>query len=62
MKSYQKSGLARSITRYFQEYLPTLRGMSRRTIQTYRDSMIVFLRPATRGWSISRRYRTSSYC
>lgn len=44
MKSYQKSGLARSITRYFQEYLPTLRGMSRRTIQTYRDGMIVFLR------------------
>lgn len=43
MKSYQQTGLARSITRYFQEYLPTLRGMSRRTIQTYRDGMILFL-------------------
>lgn len=44
MKSYQQSGLARSITRYFQEYLPTLRGMSHRTIQTYRDGMILFLK------------------
>ena len=43
MKSYQQSGLARAITRYFQEYLPTLRGMSRRTIQTYRDGMVLFL-------------------
>jgi integrase/recombinase XerD len=43
MKSYQLTGLARSITRYFQEYLPTLRGMSRRTIQTYRDGMVLFL-------------------
>ncbi len=43
MKSYQQTGLARSITRYFQEYLPMLRGMSRRTIQTYRDGMILFL-------------------
>jgi integrase/recombinase XerD len=43
MKTYKQTGLARSITRYFQEYLPTLRGMSRRTIQTYRDGMILFL-------------------
>jgi site-specific recombinase XerD len=43
MRTYKQSGLARSITRYFQEYLPTLRGMSRRTIETYRDGMILFL-------------------
>ncbi len=52
MKSYQQTGLARSITRYFQEYLPTLRGMSRRTIQTYRDGMILFL-----GFSAKVRIR-----
>lgn len=44
MKTYQQTGLARSITHYFQEYLPMLRGMSHRTIQTYRDGMILFLR------------------
>jgi integrase/recombinase XerD len=44
MKKYQPTELGRSVVRFFQEYLPTLRGMSRHTIQSYRDSMILFLR------------------
>lgn len=48
MKAYQPTGLGRSIVRFFQEYLPTLRGMSRHTIQSYRDGMILFLRFAAK--------------
>ncbi|MFN0314551.1 MAG: tyrosine-type recombinase/integrase [Burkholderiales bacterium] len=44
MKKYQPTELGRCVVRFFQEYLPTLRGMSRHTIQSYRDSMILFLR------------------
>lgn len=43
MKKYQPTQLGRAVVRFFQEYLPTLRGMSRHTIQSYRDSMILFL-------------------
>ena len=43
MKAYQPTGLGRSIVGFFQEYLPTLRGMSRHTIQSYRDGLILFL-------------------
>ena len=43
MKTYQPTGLGRSIVGFFQEYLPTLRGMSRHTIQSYRDGLILFL-------------------
>lgn len=43
MKAYQPTQLGRSIVRFFQEYLPTLRGMSRHTIRSYRDGMILFL-------------------
>lgn len=44
MKTYQPTDLGRPIVRFFQEYLPTLRGMSRHTIRSYRDGMILFLR------------------
>ncbi len=44
MKAYQPTDLGRSIVRFFQEYLPTLRGMSQHTIRSYRDGMILFLR------------------
>ena len=44
MKSYQPTELGRSVVRFFQDYLPTLRGMSRHTIRSYRDAMILFLR------------------
>lgn len=43
MKKYQATQLGRAVVRFFQEYLPTLRGMSRNTIQSYRDSMILYL-------------------
>jgi len=43
MKKYQPTELGRAVVRFFQEYLPTLRGMSRHTIQSYRDSMVLFL-------------------
>jgi integrase/recombinase XerD len=48
MKAHQPTGLGRSIVRFFQDYLPTLRGMSRHTIQSYRDAMILFLRFAAK--------------
>lgn len=44
MKAYQPTELGRSVVRFFQDYLPTLRGMSRHTIRSYRDAMILFLR------------------
>jgi len=43
MKTNQPTDLGRSIVRFFQEYLPGLRGLSRHTIQSYRDGMILFL-------------------
>jgi integrase/recombinase XerD len=43
MKAYQPTDLGRSIVRFFQEYLPTLRGMAHHTIRSYRDGMILFL-------------------
>ena len=43
MKAYRPTELGRSIVRFFQEYLPTLRGMSRHTIQSYRDGLVLFL-------------------
>ena len=44
MRKFQPTDLGRSVVRFFQDYLPTLRGMSRHTIQSYRDSMVLFLR------------------
>ena len=48
MTPYKPTRLGRCIARFFQEYLPTLRGMSRHTIQSYRDSMVLFLRFAAK--------------
>lgn len=48
MKAYQPTGLGRAVVRFFQEYLPMLRGMSRHTIQSYREAMILFLRFAAK--------------
>lgn len=48
MKRYPPTALGRAVVRFFQEYLPTLRGMSRHTIANYRDSMILFLQFAAR--------------
>jgi site-specific recombinase XerD len=43
MKARTPTGLGRSIVGFFQKYLPTLRGMSRHTIQSYRDALVLFL-------------------
>ncbi len=48
MKRYPPTALARAVVRFFQEYLPTLRGMSRHTIASYRDGMTLFLQFAAR--------------
>ena len=38
------NALARTLFKYFQDYLPTLRGMSPHTIRSYRDAIILYLR------------------
>ena len=38
------NALARILVKYFQEYLPTLRGMSQHTIRSYRDALLLYLR------------------
>jgi integrase/recombinase XerD len=38
------NALARILVKYFQEYLPTLRGMSVHTIRSYRDAIVLYLR------------------
>jgi integrase/recombinase XerD len=44
MKPHRSNALGRSLVRFFQEYLPTLRGMSQHTIHGYRDAVVLFLR------------------
>ena len=36
--------LARILVKYFQDYLPALRGMSQHTIRSYRDAVLLYLR------------------
>src|ERR1700693_4965780 len=36
--------LGLALVRFFQNYLPTLRGMSRHTIHSYRDTLVLLLR------------------
>lgn len=48
MKRHRPNDLGRSVVRYFQEYLPTLRGMSEHTIHSYRDALVLFLRFAAK--------------
>jgi integrase/recombinase XerD len=38
------NSLARCLVKFFQEYLPTLRGMSPHTVRSYRDAVILYLR------------------
>jgi site-specific recombinase XerD len=44
MKRRLPTILAQSLQRFFQDYLPTQRGMSLHTIRGYRDAMLLFLR------------------
>jgi len=39
--------LGKALVRFFREYLPNLRGMSRQTLLTYRDGLVLFLRHAS---------------
>ena len=38
------NALSRILVKYFQDYLPALRGMSQHTIRSYRDAMLLYLR------------------
>jgi site-specific recombinase XerD len=44
MKHNRPNDLGRSVVRFFQDYLPTLRGMSQHTIRSYRDAVVLFFR------------------
>ena len=44
MKARQPSQLGRGVVRFFQEYLPSLRGMSPHTLRSYRDALVLLLR------------------
>jgi integrase/recombinase XerD len=44
MKRNRPNTLGRSVVRFFQEYLPGLRGMSAHTIRSYRDALVLFFR------------------
>ncbi len=44
MKRKTSPELAQLIQRFFEEYLPGLRGMSTHTIRSYRDALVLFLR------------------
>ena len=44
MKHRFPTDLARALFRFFQEYLPTQRGMSLHTIRSYRDAVVLLLR------------------
>jgi integrase/recombinase XerD len=48
MRPYRPTGLGRCLVRFFQEYLPSLRGMSLHTIRSYRDSLVLFLQFAAK--------------
>ncbi len=44
MKRLLPSDLGRALFRFFQEYLPTQRGVSVHTLRSYRDSVLLLLR------------------
>lgn len=48
MKRYQPTALGRCLVRFFQDYLPSLRGMSLNTIRSYRDALVLFLQFAAK--------------
>jgi integrase/recombinase XerD len=44
MKLDRPNDLGKSLVHFFQDYLPTLRGLSQHTIRGYRDAIVLFLR------------------
>ena len=47
MNNRRSSELGRMVRRFFEEYLPHLRGLSTHTIRSYRDALVLFLRFAS---------------
>ncbi len=59
MKRKTSPELAQLIQRFFEDYLPGLRGMSTHTIHSYRDATVLFLRFIARGMTEAlRRWRS----
>ena len=54
--SIRPNDLGRSLVKFFQDYLPTLRGMSPHTVRSYRDALVLLLRylGAQRKCSVDR--------
>ncbi len=48
MRRSSSTELAQLVQRFFEEFLPGLRGMSTHTIRSYRDALVLFLRFLTR--------------
>src|SRR5580704_9459019 len=48
MKPRTSTQLGRAVMRFFETYLPGLRGMSVHTIHSYRDALVLFLRFSAR--------------
>lgn len=44
MKTHQPTQLGHAVVRFFQEYLPSMRGMSPHTLRSYRDALVLLLR------------------
>jgi len=44
MRKQQPTQLGRGVVRFFQEYIPSLRGMSTHTLRSYRDALVLLLR------------------
>ena len=47
MNRCKPNDLGRAVRRFFEEYLPHLRGLSAHTIKSYRDALVLFLRFAS---------------
>jgi site-specific recombinase XerD len=43
MKAAQPTDLGRGLVRFFQDHLPTQRGLSMHTVRSYRDALLLFL-------------------
>jgi len=56
MNRPQPTELGRGVVRFFQDYLPTLRGMSPHTLRSYRDVLVLLLRFAAQD--ANRRIET----
>jgi site-specific recombinase XerC len=59
MKARQPTELGRCLVRFFQEYLPALRGVSVHTIHSYRDALVLLLQFTARETSAQSKPWTS---